>query len=83
MNGWRVRGLVYIVMVLACAVYGTTLESAQKTDSIGDEKPMTPRPGLYGANDGALLPAPQQPRQPPPVQARQRPLHAGNDRGPR
>ena len=29
-------GLVYIVMVLACAVYGTTLESAQKTDSIGE-----------------------------------------------
>ena len=42
-----------------------------------------PRPGFHGANDGALLPAPQQPRKPAPVQARQRPLHAGNDRGPR
>ena len=36
MNGWRTRGLVYIVMVLACAVYSTTLESAQKPDSIGE-----------------------------------------------
>ena len=36
MNGWRARGLVYIVMVLACAVYSTTLESAQKPDSIGE-----------------------------------------------
>ena len=35
-----------------------------------------PRPGLSGANNGALLTAPHQSWQPERVQARQRPLHA-------
>ena len=34
---------------------------------------------LHGADDGAVLPAPHQPRQPPPVQARQRPVQAHHD----
>ena len=33
-----------------------------------------PRSGLHGAADGAVLPAPDQPRQPDSVPARQRPL---------
>ena len=35
-----------------------------------------PRSRFHGANDGAVLPASQQPRQPQRVQARQRPVHA-------
>ena len=34
---------------------------------------------LHGANDGAVLSAPHQPRQPASVQARQRPLQIGDD----
>ena len=40
-----------------------------------------PRSGLHGAADGAVQPAAHQPRQPAPVQARERPLQAGYDRG--
>ena len=40
-----------------------------------------PDPGLYGADDGVVLPAPHQPRQPERVQARQRPVHALHERG--
>ena len=36
--------------------------------------------GFMARHDGALLPAAQQPRQPAPVQARQRTLHALHDR---
>ena len=37
--------------------------------------------GFMGANDGAVLPAPHQPRQPPSVPAHQRPLQTRDDRG--
>ena len=53
---------------------------ADQVNQVGRGQRSGPRPGLHGANDGAVQSAPHQPRQPTSLQARQRPLpplHAG------
>ena len=54
----------------------TTSPEADQVNQLVSSQRSGPRSGLHGANDGAVLVAPHQPRQPPPVQARQRPLQA-------
>ena len=56
---------------------------ADQVNQLVSASEADPYSRLHGANDGALLVAPQQPRQPASVQTDEWPLHAGNDRGPR
>ena len=47
-----------------------------RVNQLAGASEAAPRPGLHGAADGAVQPAPHQSRQPSPIQARQRPLQA-------
>ena len=53
---------------------------ADQVDQLGDGQRSGRRPRVHGANDGTVFVAPHQPRQPAPVQAGQRSLHARHDR---
>ena len=54
---------------------------ADQVNQLVEASEADPDPGLHGADDGTVQPAAHQPRQPAPVQARERPLQAGYDRG--
>ena len=49
---------------------------ADQVNQLVSASEAVPRPGLHGADDGAVQPAPHQPGQLQRVQARQRPVHA-------
>ena len=49
---------------------------ADQVDQLVRASETTPRSRLHGAVAGAVLPAAKQPRQPAPVQAAERPVHA-------
>ena len=54
---------------------------ADQVNQLVEASEADPGSRLHGADDGAVLAAPHQPRQPASVQvASQRPVHAGNDR---
>ena len=53
---------------------------ADQVNQLVSASEADPDRGFLGRNDGALQLAPKQPRQPAPIQARQRSLHALHDR---